>query len=116
MRRDRSLGGELGSSEVHAHADQCPGRLAPALLDRKDLVHDVAALSVLAFKKLANSLSCSEPSIFWVRCTERRSGDAIAIVRGHNFTFHLFIARGWGVEAHAIVRHVDQSSVIGLEG
>jgi hypothetical protein len=41
-------------------------RLEPELLDRKIVVLDVAALAVLAFNELANSLSCSEPSIFWV--------------------------------------------------
>src|SRR5262249_10598909 len=41
-------------------------RLEPESLDRKNVVFDVAALAVLAFNELANSLSCSKPSIFWV--------------------------------------------------
>src|SRR5262245_10074912 len=52
-------------------------RLQRALLDRENVVSDVAALAALAFNELANSLSCSEPSIFWVRCSERRCSDAI---------------------------------------
>src|SRR5262245_42821322 len=90
-------------------------RLEPTLLDRENVVLDVAALAVLAFNELANSLSCSEPSIFWVRCPKRRSADAIAIVRGHDLTLHLFIARCLGIEDYPTVGHVDQGPVVCLE-